>query len=160
MNETDAVVVRLEGDYAWVRAVGPGPACGACAQKEGCSSAGLEPPVNAPTGNSRKQPLLRLPNTIHAAPGDSVVIRAPDGMVLRAVWLAYGVPLLLGIGGAMVATALWGDGLVALSGLLIGLASGFIMVKRRRLEPGRGEPILSLRFKQSSIISVKGQETC
>lgn len=156
MNEIEATVVRLEGEYAWVRAAGPGPACGACAQKGSCSSAGLETLVNAPTSNSSKQQLLRLPNAIHAVPGDRVVIRTPDGMVVRAVWLAYGIPLLLGLGGAMIATAVWSDGLASLAGLLIGLAGGFFMVKRSGLDAGRGEPILSLRFKHSSIISVKG----
>lgn len=147
MNEIDAIVVRLEGDYVWVRAAGPGPACGACAQKEGCSSAGLESLLNAPSSSSRKQQLLRLPNVIHAAAGDNVVIRTPDGMVLRAVWLVYGIPLLLGLGGAMVAAAVWGDGWASLSGLLIGLAGGFLMVKRRGFDAGRRETVMSLKFK-------------
>ncbi len=158
MNEIEATVVRIEGEYAWVRAAGSGSACGACAQQGSCSSAGIE---NLPdAGSKTRQQLLRLINTIHAVPGDSVVIRAPDGMVLRAVWLAYGIPLLLGLGGAMVAAAVWSGGLASLAGLFAGLASGFFLVRRCGPEAGRGEPMLSLRFKQASIISVKGQETC
>lgn len=151
MNEMDAVVVRLDEPYAWVQAAGPGPACGACAQKDGCGAAG------AP---ARKPQLLRLLNTIHARPGDAVVIRAAQGTVLKAVWRAYGIPLLLGLTLAMLAGALTGSEPVALTALLAGLGGGFFLMRWQGLESARAEPILSMNFKGSSVISIKDRETC
>jgi positive regulator of sigma E activity len=159
MNEMDAVVVRLDDPYAWVQAAGPGPACGACAQKAGCGTVGGGGILEDATGQSRKPQLLRLPNTIHARPGDAVVIRAAEGMVLKAVWRAYGIPLLLGLLLAITASALTGSEPVALAAMLVGLGGGFLLMRWKGLESGRSEPILSMRFKRSSVISVKGQET-
>ncbi len=156
MNESDATVVRLEGQYAWVQAAGPGPACGSCAQKGGCSTSGMGNVLDEASGKARKPQLLRLPNTIHARPGDAVIIRAADGMVLKAVWRAYGVPLALALGGAMLAMVMTGSELVAIAGMLLGLAGGFLLMRVQGLDSARSEPILSMTFKQSSVFSVKG----
>ncbi len=159
MNEMEGIVERLDGGFALIRAAGPGPACGACARKEGCASAGVGNLLDKPLGKERKPGLLRLPNTISARPGDSVMIRAADGLVLKAVWRAYGIPLALGLLGALLASFFGTDG-AALAGLLAGLAAGFLLMRGTRLEAGAMEPILSISFKQTSVISVKGQETC
>jgi positive regulator of sigma E activity len=156
MNESDATVVRIEGPYAWVQAAGPGPACGSCAQKGGCSTSGMGNVLDEASGEARKPQLLRLPNTIHARPGDAVIIRAADGMVLQAVWRAYGFPLVLALGGAMLAMIMTGSELVAIAGMLIGLAGGFFLMRVKGLDSSRSEPILSMVFKRSSVISVKG----
>lgn len=160
MNEMDAVVVRLEDPYAWVQAAGPGPACGACSQKAGCGTVGGGGILEDATGQSRKPQLLRLPNTIHARPGDVVVIRAAGGMVLKAVWRAYGIPLLLGLALSMLASVVTGSEQLALTALLVGLGGGFLLMHWRGLESGRSEPILSMNFKGSSVISVKDRESC
>lgn len=163
MNQTEAIVVRLEGRYAWVEAAGPGAACGGCAQAGSCGSSTLGDALDRPGGRNRKPLLLRLPNTIGARPGDAVVIRAADGMVLRAVWLAYGNPLLLALGGALAGTALTGSEPVALLGMLAGLGIGVAWLRWRGLEARRNEPILSLDFKSPSVISTvsfKDRESC
>lgn len=161
MNETDATVVRLEGAHAWVQAAGPGPACGSCAQQGSCSTAGMGGILDAPGAKRRKPLLLRLPNTIHARPGDAVVVRAADGMVLRAVWRAYGIPLFLALAGALLASTLADDSeLPVLAGMLLGLLGGFLLMRLQGLDSARSEPILSMRFKQSSVTSVKGRSTC
>ncbi len=159
MNETDAKVVRLEGTHAWVEAAGPAPACGSCAQQGNCRTAGMGGILDAAGGKQRKPVLLRLPNTIHARPGDAVVVRAADGMVLRVVWRAYGMPLFLALGGALLAAALADNELLVLAGMLLGLLGGFLLMRLQGLDPARSEPILSMRFKQSSVISVKGRLT-
>ncbi|NWG29939.1 MAG: SoxR reducing system RseC family protein [Rhodocyclaceae bacterium] len=162
MNQTEAIVVRLEGRYAWVEAAGPGAACGGCAQAGSCGTRMDSAPGQA-EGRGRKPMLLRLPNTIGARPGDAVVIRAADGMVLRAVWLAYGIPLLLALGGALAGTALTGSEPVALLGMLAGLGIGVAWLRWRGLEARRNEPILSLDFKSPSVISTvsfKDRESC
>lgn len=148
MNETGGVVVRVEGERAWVRAEGAGNACGACARRDGCATAGAGSVLDGTLGRSGQ--LLCLPNTIHARPGDAVVIRAADGMVLRAVGLAYALPLLLAIGGALLVLRLFASEAGALLGMLAGLLAGFAILRRRGLDSGRGEPILSIAFKQSS----------
>lgn len=160
MNETDAVVVRLDGEYAWVRASGPGSGCGGCARKEGCSSVGLGTVLDDVTGETRKPQLLRLPNIIHARPGDAIVIRAADGLVLKAVWRAYGVPLVLAFCGALLAVGLTGNEPAAVAGMLLGLGAGFLLMRSKGLDSPQAEPILSIGFKESSVISAKGHETC
>jgi positive regulator of sigma E activity len=160
MNETDAVVVRLDGQYAWVQASGPGTACGGCARKEGCGTAGQGSVLDDAVGNTRQPHLLRLPNSIQARAGDAVVIRAADGLVLRAVWRAYGVPLVLAFCGALLAVGLTGSEPAAVAGMLVGLGAGFLLMRRKGLDSPQAEPILFIGFKESSVISVKGHETC
>lgn len=157
MNESDGVVVRLDGHYAWVQASGPGSACGGCARKEGCSASGSGTVLDDATGKARKPQLLRLQNTIHAQPGDKVVIRAADGLVLKAVWRAYGMPLTLAFCGALLAVGLTNSDLAAIAGVLLGLGAGFMLMRRKGLDSAQAEPILSMSFKQSSVIFVKGQ---
>lgn len=160
MNQMEAVVVRLEGQDAWVRAAGPGAACGGCAQSGSCAHGAVGETLDQALGKGRKPLLIRLPNTIGARPGDAVVIHAADGMVLRAVWLAYGIPLLLALAGALVANALTGSEPLALAGLLSGLAAGMLWLCRHGLEARRREPILSMDFKRDTIVSFEDRESC
>ncbi|MEW6164368.1 MAG: SoxR reducing system RseC family protein [Pseudomonadota bacterium] len=146
MNETDAIVVRLDGEDVWVRTAEARSACGACGQRDGCASADADTLL---AGTGRSGHLLRLPNRIHAVPGDAVVVRMADGMVLRAVWLAYGLPLLCALGGALLARYAFRADMGALLGLLLGLVCGFVFTRRHGLEAARGEPILSIDFKHT-----------
>lgn len=154
MIENAGVVVRLEGDYAWVRAEGAGAACGACASKGGCQSAAADSLLDGALGQPAR--LLRLANTIQARPGDAVVICVAEGTVLRAVWMAYGVPLLLALAGAMIAVALTGNEVVSVAGMLFGLFGGYFIMRRSGFSPGRAEPILSISFKRTSLSFQKG----
>ena len=152
MTETNGVVVRLEGDHAWVRAEGAGNACGACERKGGCQSAGMGSVLDGVSGR-KQSTLLRLPNTIRARPGDAVVICASDGAVLRAVWLAYGIPLSLALAGAIVLSWLTGSELAAAAGMVAGLLGGYFFMRHhgsKRLDPNRAEPILSINFKHTT----------
>ncbi|WP_126445495.1 SoxR reducing system RseC family protein [Sulfuricystis multivorans] len=160
MNRTDGIVVRLEGRDAWVETTGPGNACGGCAQAGSCPSCTPGNVLDAAGGKGGKLLLIRLPNTIGARPGDAVVIRAADGMVLRAVWLAYGIPLLLALGGALLATALTGSEPAALIGMLLGLMAGIVGLRWWGLEARRREPILSLEFKTPPVVFFKDRESC
>jgi len=154
MIENAGMVVRLEGDYAWVRAEGAGAACGACASKGGCQSAASTSVLDGALGQPAR--LLRLANTIQARPGDAVVICVAEGTVLRAVWMAYGVPLLLALAGAMIAVALTGNEVVSVAGMLFGLFCGYLIMRRSGFAPGRAEPILSISFKRTSLSFQKG----
>lgn len=148
MMENDGVVVRIEGEYAWVRAAGAGSACGACARKDGCQSSSSSV-LDGALG--RPERLLRLPNTIQAKPGDAVVIGVADGVVLRAVWLAYGIPLSLALAGAMVSLALIGNELAVVAGMLLGLFAGYLVMRYKGIDSGKKEPIFSLNFKRTSL---------
>jgi sigma-E factor negative regulatory protein RseC len=145
MTESDGVVVRVEGEYAWIRAVGAGNACGGCSRQEGCRVGGGSI-LDGVMG--QKARLLRLPNLIQARPGDAVVVRVADGVVLRAAWLAYGVPLLLAMLGATLFLAVTDSEPVAAMGALLGLAGGFQVMHRRGFEGSQAEPILSFSFKR------------
>jgi positive regulator of sigma E activity len=148
MTETAGIVVRLEGEDAWVRAEGQGKACGACAQKDSCTSIGSGGLLGSVPGQDQGAKLLRLPNTIHARPGDAVVIRAAEGVVLRAVWIAYGMPLVLGLLGALASKTWFANELAVFAGMLLGLATGFLALRWRGLDRGDKDPILSIGFKR------------
>lgn len=148
MNRTDAIVVRLEGHYAWVQALGPGSACGGCAQSESCGASRLATDRTELSG--RKALLIRLPNTIGARPGDAVIIRAADGTVLRAAWLAYGMPLLLALAAALAVKAWIGSEIATFIAMLFGLGAGILLLRWHGLESQRREPILSMDFKSPS----------
>lgn len=148
MNTTDGVVVRVEGQFVWVRAAGAGNACGACARKEGCGTAGMGTVLDKALG--RPEDLVCLPNTIQARVGDAVELRSADGLVLHAVWRAYGLPLLLALVGALLMQTLTGSEAVALVGMLAGLGGGFLLMRHRGLDSVRGEPTFSLGFKRYS----------
>lgn len=140
MNRVEAVVTRVEGETAWVRTAGAGRACGQCAQGgEGCHSA---------VGKAEKERLLALPNTIGARVGDEVWVCARDGAVWRAALLAYALPLACAGVVAWPAFHFSGSEEIGFLGLVGGLALGFAAL--RRLTARRGEPILTLQFKDGS----------
>jgi sigma-E factor negative regulatory protein RseC len=145
VHETSGIVERVDDGHAWVRAEGAGSACGACGRRDGCATAGTGSVLDGALG--RPGQLLCLPNAIRARPGDAVVIRVADGAVLRAVGLAYALPLLLAFAGAFALLALTGSEAGALFGVLAGLAGGFVVMRRRGLERARGGPILTMAFK-------------
>ena len=153
MSETDGVVVRTAGDLAWVRASGPGHACGACASRGACRSALIGTSLDGEAEPS----LLCLPNVIGANAGDAVVIRAREGLLLRAVWLAYGLPLLLALLVAMIVLELTGSEPKAIAGMLLGLSGGFLFLRHVRLDSRHTEPILSMDFKHTFV---RGPESC
>lgn len=155
MNVMEAVVVRLEGADAWVQTAGPGPVCGACSSKANCAGADSRSVLVDAAKPSNRRRVLRLPNVIRAQPGDSVLIRAADGMVFKAVWRAYGIPLMLGLLGAVLGFGMANEDMAALLGLLSGLLAGIVLLRKRGLEASSGEPILSMSFKSTSLVNFK-----
>lgn len=152
MNETPGVVVRVEGDRAWVRTEPPEGGCGSCAQRGGCASASASNGnlLDGLIGNDKQSRLLCLPNSIGAGPGDQVMVRAADGTVLAAVGRVYGIPLILGMMCAIFTLMLVDDEFLAFAALLLGLGSGFFALGRRGQGLTSGEPILTLAFKAKS----------
>lgn len=142
MSESDAVVERVDGNHLWLRPLGAGSGCGSCTQKTACGMRSVE--------GHGQSPLICLPNSIQARAGDTVVIHAAEGVLLRAVWRVYGVPLIAGLAGAMIALTITGSDGVALVGLLLGLAGGFLSLLRTRNATTGQRAALSVFFKSPS----------
>jgi len=96
----------------------------------------------------RQENLLRLPNTIGAKPGDAVSVCSAGGSVLRAAAIVYGLPLFLAFSGAMLLDGRGFGEAGGVLGLLIGLAGGFFLVRRRHLAGKADLPILSIDHGQ------------
>lgn len=145
MSESEAVVVRVENDLAYIEVRDDVSACGSCGDKGHCGKSQAGPRHYA------------VRNTVGAAAGDIVVVSVPEGAVLRAAALSYLMPLLFLFAGALVAAAQWGDGLPAVLGAVLGLAAGLgaLRLMSRRAACG-AEPALALKFKRSIIAINKG----
>lgn len=144
-SESEAVVVRVADDLAYIEVRDAVSACGSCGDKGRCGKSQAGPRHYA------------VRNTVGAAPGDIVVVSVPEGAVLRAAALSYLMPLLFLFAGALVAAAQWGDGLPAVLGAALGLAAGLGVLRlvSRRAACG-AEPSLELKFKRPIIAINKG----
>ncbi|HSD60737.1 MAG TPA: SoxR reducing system RseC family protein [Burkholderiales bacterium] len=136
MNETPAVVVHTEGEYALVEAQGAS-GCGRCEAVGGCASARLGRLFCA---TPRR---FRVLNRLGARPGERVVLAVREGALLRSAGAAYGVPLLLVVAGAMFGAWLGASprtrDLYAAAGATLGLVAGLAGI-RLFDTLGRGDP--------------------
>ncbi len=141
MTDQEAVVSRVEGDYAHVEVCGTAGGCGRCHEAGGCQSG-----ILGQLFRSRPRS-YRLANPIGAAPGDRVVVRVAEGAALRAALLVYALPAAFLLLGAVAGTALGdaanGDAAAvtgALSGFVVGVLSGLTL---RKVPLGRiARPVL------------------
>jgi sigma-E factor negative regulatory protein RseC len=131
MTESDAVVVRLEGDHAWVDLQA------GCAS---CSSTGC----GLGSGRGRAQQKVR--NDVDARVGDQVTLVIPDGAVLRAALFCYLLPVVLVLAGAACGMALAGNP-GALGGAIVGLAAAWFNLRIA----GRREPELRMTLKNAVV---------
>lgn len=138
MTEAEGIVVRVEDGRAWVRTAGEAGSCSACVQRSACGMRGAE---------NDGTTLLCLPNPVRARVGDPVLIRAAGGTVLRAAWLAYGLPLLLALAGALLGHHITGSEGATLVAMLLGLAGGGVLLARHGRTAGTA---LSIHLKHFS----------
>lgn len=132
-------VVGIEADGLWVETIRR-TTCGACAAKKGCGHGLLN---SVSDGKRRYIRVLAGDQGIENYNiDDQVLISIPEEVILRGSFIAYVLPLLTMLGGAMAATGLLTgkqDGLAAL-GAVGGLACGFALVRwhgaRHRHDPG------------------------
>lgn len=128
MIESEAQVVRVENEYAWVR-VKPHTPCGQCDPESGCKSVAL----TRLFGGAQD---FRVRNPVQAEPGDLVLVAVEDGLLLKSALWGYGLPLGLMLGGAaagfFMAPAAWANS-ATLAGALLGAAGAFLLLRRRRL---------------------------
>jgi len=126
MIETRAIVIRLEGKEAVVEST-QGGGCGNCDSENGCGSGKLSQLF---CSEPRR---FRVRNAGNAQVGTLVQVTLPDGVLLRSALVVYMLPLALLLGGAIIGAqwahdAAGSDAYAALGGL-IGLSSGFVLVK-------------------------------
>lgn len=145
MLEQTAEVIHTASDGVWVQAVEPS-GCGTCGG-QGCSSRRIAELFQ------RKPRNFLVDCDLALAPGDRVVIGIAHGSVLKSAMRAYGLPLGLMLGGALLAQAVQpGDG-AALVGMLIGGAVGWLLARGGRT----ARPVVLRRENRIPFQVVKGQ---
>ena len=138
MSEVAGIVIAVDGDVAVVETDPRAAGCGRCHEPGGCGGGLLN---MQDSGDTRR---YRIINTINVAAGDQVLLCAPEGAVLKAALLTYGLPLLLIICGAALATWRFGGDAAAVVGGVAGLIAGLLLL---RIVARQGEPVLNLRLK-------------
>jgi len=142
--EQQAVVVAVHGARARVRAERRG-ACGQCAGQRACGTLGAW---------RERVVEVEVDNVAAARVGDWVVVQLPDGVLLRATMLVYGLPMLMFIAAGLLGHALapWLGvqrelGAVALA--FVGLGASFLWLRHTRLvrRLPRGEIVRVLRAR-------------
>jgi len=116
------VVRNVEGDQADVEVEQGG--CGRCNEPGGCGGQSL---TRMFASGPRK---FRVDNQFGASVGDRVTIAIAAGNVRRSANLAYGIPLLAMIAGAVIGTAVRGD-LGGMLGAACALFPALLYVRRR-----------------------------
>jgi sigma-E factor negative regulatory protein RseC len=125
MLETRAVIVRTDGWLALVQ-TSEATGCERCDGK-GCGAGKLGRLFCS------KPRQFQVENPTDAGVGDQVIISVAEGTILRGIGLAYMLPLLLMLAGALsgnivAARPEQGDGYAA-AGALLGLCAGFVLAK-------------------------------
>jgi sigma-E factor negative regulatory protein RseC len=115
-----AVVRHLEGETADVEVESGG--CGRCHEEGGCGGLQLTQMFCKGPKN------YRVDNKIGAVIGDRVIVAIAPGSVRQTANLAYGVPLIASIAGAVVGGAIYDDP-GAIVGATLGLMGALVYVR-------------------------------
>jgi sigma-E factor negative regulatory protein RseC len=125
MLETLAIVIRVEGQEAWVEST-QGGGCGNCDSENGCGSSKLSQLF---CSEPRR---FRVRNEANAEVGTMVQVTVAEGVLLRSALLMYGLPLILMLAGAISGSEWAGEDsrdAYSAAGGLMGLIIGFVLVK-------------------------------
>ncbi len=152
MIEERAVVVALEGDFAWV-ATQRKSACDGCSVKKGCGTGALSKVVG------KRANRIRVLNRIGARVDEVVVVGIEESALVNGSLALYAVPIVTMLASALIAQWLLstadGEGWVILSALA-GFFAGFSWVKsfsRRVAYDERYQPIvLRLANTEASVL--------
>lgn len=130
MDNPEATVIAVRAQRVTV-SVDAVAACPRCAAGTGCG-AGL-------LGRRASSELqVKVAPGVSLAPGDRVRLEFLPAPMLRAAWLAYGLPLVGLVTGAVGAASTAPDGdLIAVAGSLAGLAGGAWLGRRALSRHGR-----------------------
>ncbi|WP_306603424.1 SoxR reducing system RseC family protein [Azonexus sp.] len=122
VNVVRAVVRQLDAGEALVEVESGG--CGRCHEKGGCGGQHL---TQMFCSGPRQ---YRVENALGAALGDHVTVAVAAGSLRRSANLAYGLPVLVLLGGALCGNWLAAD-LGAMVGGVVGLVVAFGLVVRK-----------------------------
>jgi len=122
MIETRARVVSVGNGKAWVEASSQ-QGCAACQSQSSCSVSGLGKFFG------RNKPPVAVACDLAIQPGDSLVLSLAESDLLRAGILAYLLPTVLSVLGA-ITTSLFGLGdAAAVAAMLAGFAAGLTIAR-------------------------------
>jgi sigma-E factor negative regulatory protein RseC len=143
MLEQHAIVIKAEGDLAWVEARESGT-CGSCGSG-GCSTRRLADLFG------RRERAFPVDNVLHANVGERVVIGIPPGALWQSAFRLYGLPLLLLIAGGSAGQHLGGDP-AAVAGAVAGLLAA-AMAQRLWRFADAWQPVMLRRAEDISLIA-------
>lgn len=121
-------VVGLEVDSVWVETIRRST-CGTCAAQKGCGHGLLNRVSDGKRGYIRVMPGEH--SLDHYKINDQVQISIPEEVILRGSFIAYGLPMLSMLAGALAAVN-WLQGnedLLAAAGAAVGLTVGYGLVR-------------------------------
>lgn len=116
-----AVVRAIDGDDALVEVEQGG--CGRCHEKGGCGGQHLTQTFCSGPRTWRAR------NDIQATVGDSVRVAVTPESLRRSANLAYGLPLLALVGGAVAGMAIAGE-IASIGGAVVAVGSAFFWLRR------------------------------
>jgi len=142
MVEEQAVVVGVDNEVAMLEVIRRAP-CSLCGQTRGCG-------ISLWGKLFRHRPhIFRAANQVKARVGDLVIVGIEEQALLQGSLLAYGVPLVALMAGALLAMTFWvADGnrdAGAILGAVLGLVVGLVWVKGHATGDGpgsRSQPVI------------------
>ncbi|MET0065471.1 MAG: SoxR reducing system RseC family protein [Candidatus Thiodiazotropha sp.] len=153
MIEETARIVRVEGDFAVVETQQQA-ACGSCQSAGGCSTSVLAGLFK------RRDNELRVLNTLDVRPGEQVVIGVQERALVKISLLAYLMPLIGMIAGAIVIDS-WAQRYLVIQGELpqiigglSGLMAGFWVLRwfsRNRSRDPEYQAVILRRADQTRV---------
>ncbi len=128
MIEEIATVIKTEGETMSVE-IQRQSSCGACSVKSGCGTNLIASLFG------KRRAMLSLPNTIHARPGDRVVLGIRENDLVKGSIRLYLLPLAGLLLGALAGHLLAGTELFSIAGGLLGMFAVLQGLKFRQVAP-------------------------
>ncbi|MDX1344563.1 MAG: SoxR reducing system RseC family protein [Sedimenticolaceae bacterium] len=128
MIEEIATVIKIEGEMMSVE-IQRQSSCGACSVKSGCGTNLIASLFG------KRRAMLSLPNTIHARPGDRVVLGIRENDLVSGSIRLYLLPLAGLLLGALAGHLLAGTELFSIAGGLLGMFAVLQGLKLRQVTP-------------------------
>lgn len=150
-------VVGIETDGVWVETIRRST-CGTCSAQKGCGHGLLNRVSEGKRGYVRALPGEHSVNDYKV--NDQVLISIPEEVILRGSFIAYILPLLSMLGGAMTAVhfLIGQQDVLAVAGALVGLVLGFILVRwhgyYHRQDPAFQPVLLSIDSSRVESVNI------
>lgn len=143
MLEQEGIVVRTEGEIAYVSFMRASACEGCHRHAEGCAACSL-------LGGDRRH-TSRVCNTVDAKAGDRVRVAMTEGRVLAYAALVFLLPVLLAFVGYLIGAALWTGGSLpayfcAAGGFLLAVFAAFLVSRRMAKRPPDSRIVAVIQF--------------